>query len=85
MGNNKVTIYLAADSTVRDYDPTEFPQAGWGQFIADYLTDEVVIKNQAVGGRSSKTFITEGRLAKIEEGNNPMIIFLSKWDITTQQ
>ena len=67
MKENKITIYLAADSTVRDYNPTEFPQAGWGQFIANYLTDEVVIKNHAVGGRSSKTFITEGRLAKIEE------------------
>ena len=67
MKDNKITIYLAADSTVRDYDPTEYPQAGWGQFIGDYLTDEVVIKNHAVGGRSSKTFITEGRLAKIEE------------------
>ncbi|WP_371812449.1 rhamnogalacturonan acetylesterase [Sporosarcina sp. Marseille-Q4063] len=67
MMKNKVTIYLAADSTVRDYDSTRFPQAGWGQFIADYLTDEVIIKNHAVGGRSSKTFITEGRLAKIED------------------
>lgn len=38
-----------------------------GQFIGDYLIDEVDIKNHAVGGRSSKTFITEGRLAKIEE------------------
>ncbi|WP_172370015.1 rhamnogalacturonan acetylesterase [Sporosarcina jiandibaonis] len=67
MTRNKVAIYLAADSTVRDYDSTQFPQAGWGQFIADYLTDDVVIKNHAVGGRSSKTFITEGRLAKIAE------------------
>ena len=67
MVNNKITIFLASDSTVRDYDKSEYPQAGWGQFIGDYLTDEVIIKNHAVGGRSSKTFITEGRLAKIEE------------------
>ena len=44
---------------------TEYPQAGWGQFLADYLTDEVTIQNHAVGGRSSKSFITEGRLDKI--------------------
>lgn len=67
INDKKSTIYLAADSTVRDYDSTQYPQAGWGQFIADYLTDEVVIKNHAVGGRSSKTFITEGRLDKIKE------------------
>lgn len=61
----KRRIYLAADSTVRNYDAIQYPQAGWGQFIADYLTDEVVIQNHAVGGRSSKTFIAEGRLDKI--------------------
>lgn len=57
---NIITIYLAADSTVRNYDSTEYPQAGWGQFIADYLTAEVLIENHAVGGKSSKSFITEG-------------------------
>lgn len=64
---NNIKIYLAADSTVRNYDATEYPQAGWGQFIADYLTDEVEIKNHAVGGKSSKTFITEGLLNPILE------------------
>lgn len=65
---NKITIYLAADSTVRNYDATEYPQAGWGQFIADYFTAEVVIENHAVGGKSSKTFITEGFFDPIMEG-----------------
>ncbi len=60
MMKKKISIYLAADSTVRNYDLTESPQAGWGQFIADYLTADVVIKNHAVGGKSSKSFITEG-------------------------
>ena len=67
MIKKKTTIFLAADSTVRDYDSTEYPQAGWGQFLADYLTDDVRIENHAVGGRSSKSFITEGRLSKIAE------------------
>ncbi|WP_342504813.1 rhamnogalacturonan acetylesterase [Sporosarcina sp. FSL K6-2383] len=61
----KISIYLAADSTVRNYDASEYPQAGWGQFIADYLTAEVMIENHAVGGKSSKTFITEGLLDPI--------------------
>lgn len=56
----KISVYLAADSTVRYYDASQYPQAGWGQFIADYLTAEVVIENHAVGGKSSKSFITEG-------------------------
>lgn len=40
---------------------------GGGNLSLNYLTDGVVIQNHAVGGRSSKTFITEGRLDKIIE------------------
>lgn len=75
----KKTIYLAGDSTVRDYDEGEYPQAGWGQFIVDYLTDQVIIENHAVGGKSSKTFITEGLLnpilEEIQEGDYLFIQF----------
>lgn len=60
------TIYLAGDSTVRNYDESQFPQAGWGQFLEKYLVDAVEVKNMAVGGLSSKTFITEGYLEEIE-------------------
>lgn len=60
-------MYLASDSTVQTYGPSEAPQAGWGQFIDQYLTDQVEVANHAIGGRSSKTFITEGRLEKIAE------------------
>lgn len=61
----KPTIYLAGDSTVRNYDKSQFPQAGWGQFLGNYLTYGVTIKNFSVGGLSSKTFITEGHLDRI--------------------
>ncbi|AOV08603.1 rhamnogalacturonan acetylesterase [Sporosarcina ureilytica] len=60
------TIYLAGDSTVRNYDKSQYPQAGWGQFLGNYLTKTVTIKNYAVGGLSSKTFITEGHLSRID-------------------
>ncbi|WP_130858783.1 rhamnogalacturonan acetylesterase [Gracilibacillus phocaeensis] len=65
MTDDKVTIYLAGDSTVQTYPRTESKQAGWGQSIADYFTKEVTFYNYAIGGRSSKTFVEEGRLANI--------------------
>lgn len=58
-------IYLAGDSTVQSYDFSRAPQAGWGQFLGDYITGGVNVLNHAIGGRSSKTFITENRLSKI--------------------
>jgi lysophospholipase L1-like esterase len=64
---NKINIFLAADSTVQSYGLDEKNQGGWGEFLQDYLTDDVQVINHAIGGRSSKTFVEEGRLHKIVE------------------
>lgn len=61
------TVYLAGDSTVQTYGTEHAPQAGWGQYIADYFAKEVRFENRAIGGRSSKTFVEEGRLQNILE------------------
>lgn len=50
---------------MQTYDSEHAPQAGWGQFISDFFPDEVRFVNRAIGGRSSKTFIEEGRLESI--------------------
>ncbi|GAA2362658.1 GDSL-type esterase/lipase family protein [Streptomyces carpaticus] len=60
-----VTVYLAGDSTVQTYDPYWVPQAGWGQVFDRFFTDDVTIANHAIGGRSSRSFIEEGRLDAI--------------------
>ncbi|ORT61530.1 fibronectin type III domain-containing protein [Streptomyces sp. CB03238] len=56
------TVHLAGDSTVQTYDPYWVPQAGWGQMIGRFFTDKVAFANHAIGGRSSKNFLTQGRL-----------------------
>lgn len=60
-------IYLAGDSTVQSYSQDYAPQAGWGQFIANYFSSNVTFHNHAIGGRSSKSFVEEGRLERILE------------------
>ncbi|MGO4539945.1 rhamnogalacturonan acetylesterase [Paenibacillus sp. 2TAB19] len=57
------TIFLAGDSTVTDQDV--FPYAGWGQMLPLYFKTDVAIDNHAKSGRSSKSFISEGRLKPI--------------------
>ncbi len=59
-----VKIALAGDSTVQNYKPEEALR-GWGQVIGELFQDDVKIKNFAVGGRSTKTFISEGRWEKL--------------------
>ncbi|MHA7965146.1 rhamnogalacturonan acetylesterase [Paenibacillus sp. CAU 1782] len=62
---HSVHVFLAGDSTVQTYEKEHAPQAGWGQFIGEYFTNGVCFVNRAIGGRSSKTFVEEGRLQSI--------------------
>ncbi|MDX8047442.1 rhamnogalacturonan acetylesterase [Gracilibacillus sp. S3-1-1] len=59
-------LFLASDSTCQHYEKDQAPQAGWGQFLGNYL-DDCEVYNHAIGGRSSRTFIEEGRLIEIEK------------------
>ena len=59
------TIYLAGDSTVKTYSESTFI-GGWGQYLDLFLEDDVKVANAAQGGRSSRSFINEGRLYNIE-------------------
>ncbi|MGM0861916.1 MAG: rhamnogalacturonan acetylesterase [Bacillota bacterium] len=57
-------IYLAGDSTVQTYGQST-NQGGWGQFLGGHVPDHIQVINKAIGGRSSKTFVEEGRLQAI--------------------
>jgi lysophospholipase L1-like esterase len=61
----KPTVYLAGDSTVQTYAASQAPQQGWGQRIPELFTKDVAFVNKSIGGRSSKSFIDEGRLTEI--------------------
>ena len=57
------TIHVVGDSTVQTYKDNAYPQTGWGQVIGYFFDGaRVKVNNAALGGRSSRTFIEEGRL-----------------------
>ncbi|MDF2836959.1 MAG: hypothetical protein K0Q63_2599, partial [Paenibacillus sp.] len=56
------TIYMAGDSTMQSYSEMQAPQQGWGQQFGRYFADGVVVRNHSIGGRSSKSFMVDGRL-----------------------
>lgn len=66
-----INMFLAGDSTVSNYDSSTTPRAGWGQVFQSLLDAEVTVRNAASSGRSSKSFIDEGRLAVILERIGP--------------
>ena len=61
----KPTVYLLGDSTMQTYDPYWAPQAGWGQFFERFFSEQVIIDNRAIGGRSSRSFLEQGRLDEV--------------------
>ena len=63
-------IYICGDSTAASYRPTEAPITGWGQVLGE-LVGDVPVENRAMGGRSTKSFLSEGRLQRIETEIQP--------------
>lgn len=59
----KTVLYIIGDSTVKNGSGNGVDQLwGWGSLIDAYFdTTKISIRNHAIGGRSSRTFITEGR------------------------
>ncbi len=54
-------IFVCGDSTAASYNPEETRMVGWGQLLGDYLPRTDVV-NLSMAGRSTKTFLAEGRL-----------------------
>lgn len=52
-------VVLCGDSTMCEY-PADRPDRGWGQYLQGYFDDGVLVINLARGGRSTKTFRTDG-------------------------
>ena len=78
---NLPTIYLVGDSTVRNgRGDGANGQWGWGEPLADdFDPAKINFANRAIGGRSSRTYITEGRwdelLAKLKPGDFVILQF----------
>ncbi|WP_030184731.1 rhamnogalacturonan acetylesterase [Streptomyces violaceorubidus] len=59
------TLYIAGDSTAAQKYADAAPETGWGMALPFFLREELALANHAVNGRSSKSFVDEGRLAAI--------------------
>ena len=65
--DKKLKIVMVGDSTMSSYPnpPKDRPDlTGWGQVFGEFFTAAVVVDNHAASGRSTKSFVKEGRWAK---------------------
>ncbi len=74
------TVFLVGDSTMADKpDPERNPERGWGQLLPRFLDERVRVRNVAVNGRSTRSFIDEGRwravVAELDSGDYVLVQF----------
>jgi rhamnogalacturonan acetylesterase len=76
VNSNLPTLFLVGDSTLN----SNMPLRGWAQEIGAFFDPaKINVINRAIGGRSSRTFINEGRwdkvLAEMKAGDFVMVQF----------
>ena len=71
IGKKTTAIYMIGDSTMASYKEESAPLTGWGQVMSDYFSKKTPVYNHATSGRSSKSFISEGRWEKVLESLQP--------------
>lgn len=65
-------IHIAGDSTAADKETVPpNPEYGWGQMLPAFLRDPAMVVNHAQNGRSTKSFIDEGRWQKLVDALQP--------------
>ncbi|GJM36491.1 MAG: rhamnogalacturonan acetylesterase RhgT [Saprospiraceae bacterium] len=76
-----INVFLIGDSTMANKpgSPDENPERGWGQLLSEFFKETATVQNHAVNGRSSKSFLGEGRwetiLDDLESGDYVFIQF----------
>lgn len=66
-----IRIFLIGDSTMADKPLVDNPEHGWGQMLPLFFSDDVQIFNHARNGRSTRSFLLEGRWQKVYEQLRP--------------
>jgi lysophospholipase L1-like esterase len=67
-----ITIYTVGDSTMASYAPDRYPLTGWAQVLQQFFDEKsAIVKNHASSGRSTKSFIAEGRWQAVLDSLKP--------------
>lgn len=69
--NKRITIFMIGDSTMANKDIKKGPERGWGMALQGFFTENVIVDNHALNGRSSRSFILEGHWQKVYDAMKP--------------
>lgn len=85
----KKRVFLVGDSTMSEKVPAAAPEMGWGMMFSKFAdTSNTVVYNVAQNGRSTRTFMEEGRWASVldslQEGDLVLIQFGHNDEVPTK-
>ncbi|MBQ9400273.1 MAG: family 43 glycosylhydrolase [Bacteroidales bacterium] len=67
-----ITVFMMGDSTMAEKDLTKgTPERGWGTMLQNFFDHEVRVANYALNGRSTTSFIHEGRWNIVRDNIKP--------------
>lgn len=85
----KIKVWLIGDSTMSQKAVRAFPEAGWGMPFSWFFDSTVVVDNRAQNGRSTKSFMKEGRwdavMKEMNEGDWVLIQFGHNDEVPTKK
>jgi lysophospholipase L1-like esterase len=87
--NKKINVYLIGDSTMADKEIKAYPETGWGMPFHYFFDSTVTVDNRAKNGRSTGSFIREGRwqsvVNSLHEGDYVLIQFGHNDEVPTKK
>ncbi|OKK08544.1 rhamnogalacturonan acetylesterase [Streptomyces sp. CB03234] len=79
------TVWIAGDSTAAQKYADAAPETGWGMALPFFLASRLAVANHAMNGRSSKSFVDEGRLDALLGGVRPGDLLLVQFGHNDQK
>ncbi len=79
------TLHIAGDSTAAGKPASAAPMAGWGMALPCFLAPGLAVANHARDGRSSRSFLLEGRLDPILRALRPDDLLLIQFGHNDQK
>lgn len=76
---------LAGDSTMSAYGPERYPRMGWGMVFACGARSDVSVVNLAASGRSTKSYLAEGRWQAVLDVLDPGDVVLIQFGHNDQK
>lgn len=84
----KITVYLIGDSTMSIKQVKTYPETGWGMPFVYFFDSTVTVDNRAQNGRSTRTFMAEGRwqpvVDNLQEGDYVLVQFGHNDEVKTK-